>query len=77
MIISIGKKFGSPGVADDLAVICRNKEELNIAINRLEEWSRANEIAVNKKKNGIMIVYNDRRNMNEHRGYRIKIFTSI
>ena len=58
--------------ADDLAVICRNKEELNLVIDKLEEWSRVNEIAVNPKKSGIMIVQNDRRDTDNHRGYPIK-----
>jgi hypothetical protein len=35
--------------ADDIAVICRNREELEKVIDLLEEWSNVNEIAVNKK----------------------------
>ncbi len=38
--------------ADDIAVICRNREELDKVIDLLEESSNVNEIAVNKKKVG-------------------------
>ncbi len=38
--------------ADDIAVICRNRAELDKVIDLLEEWSNVNEIAVNKKKVG-------------------------
>jgi len=36
--------------ADDIAVICRNREELDKVIDLLKKWSNVNEIAVNKKK---------------------------
>jgi len=38
--------------ADDMAMICRNREELDKVIDLLEEWSNLNGIAVNKKKVG-------------------------
>jgi len=52
--------------ADDIAVICRNREELDKVIDLLEEWSNIDEIAVNKKKSGILVIHNDRNDTNQH-----------
>jgi len=51
--------------ADDIAVICRNREELDKLIDLLEEWSNLNEIVVNKKKSGILVIDNDRNDTNQ------------
>lgn len=59
--------------ADDLAVICKNKQELDKVIDILENWATTNEIAVNKKKSGILIVDNDRNNMHQYKGYPIRV----
>ena len=59
--------------ADDLAVICKNKEELDKVIDCLENWATTNEIDVNKKKSGILIIDNDRNNMHRYKGYPIKV----
>jgi hypothetical protein len=40
--------------ADDIAVLCRDRRELNTVIDVVENWSKCNLIAVNKKKSGIM-----------------------
>ena len=59
--------------ADDLAVICKNKQELDKVIECLGNWATVNEIEVNKKKSGILIVDNDRNNMSKYKGYPIKV----
>ena len=59
--------------ADDLAVICKNKAELNKVIDLLEGWATSNEIAVNRKKSGILVIDNDRNDMHHHRGYPVKM----
>jgi hypothetical protein len=68
-----GKAFEVLAYADDLAVICANKEELDRVIDALEEWCKQNEIAVNKGKSGILIIDKDRHNMHKHRDYPIKV----
>ena len=60
------KAFEVLAYADDLAVICRNNDELNIVIDTLEEWSKLNEIEVNRKKSGILIIDQDRHDMVKH-----------
>lgn len=59
--------------ADDLAVICKNKHELDGVIDLLERWATDNEIAVNKKKSAILVIDNDRNNMHSHRGYPVRM----
>ena len=59
--------------AEDLAVICKNKIELDLVIYRLNIWSELNEIAINKKKSGILIIDNYRNDMNEYQLYIFKI----
>ena len=66
------KAFEVLGYADDLAIICKSKKELDIVIDALELWSIENGIEVNKKKSGILIIDNDRNDMHKHRGYPIK-----
>ena len=36
--------------ADDVAIICKNRQELDKVIVLLKNWTTTNEIAVNKKK---------------------------
>jgi len=62
--------------ADDIAVICRNREELDKVIDLLEEWSNVNEIAVNIKKSGILVIDNDSNDTHQHRGYPLKFTMS-
>jgi len=57
---------------DDIVVICRNREELDKVIDLLEKWSNVNEIAVNKKKSGILVIDIDRNDTHQHRGYPVK-----
>jgi hypothetical protein len=59
--------------ADDIAVICKNKQELDKVIDLLEKWATENEIAVNKKKSGILVVDNDKNNMHQYKGYPVKV----
>jgi len=54
-------------------VICRNREELDMVIDLVEEWSNVNEIAVNKKKSGILVIDNDRNDTHQNRGYPVKL----
>jgi hypothetical protein len=46
---------------------------LSKVIDALEKWAEENEIEVNKKKSGILIIDNDRHDMHEFRGYPIKV----
>jgi hypothetical protein len=59
--------------ADDLALICKNGKQLDDAMNILSEWSKNNDIAINKKKSGIMVIDQDRGGRNQINGYPIKI----
>ena len=45
--------------ADDLVIICKNDEELTRGIETLRKWSKANDIMVNEKKSGILILNSD------------------
>jgi len=42
-------------------------------IDLLKKWSNVNEIAVNKKKSGILVIDNDRNDTHQHRGYPDKL----
>ena len=42
--------------ADDLCVLCQDKNELIRVIKRIDLWSRENGINVNRKKSGIFVV---------------------
>jgi hypothetical protein len=67
------KAFEVLAYADDIAVICRNKEELDRVIDALEKWSLENEIAVNKKKSGILTIDKDRHDKHKYREYPMKV----
>jgi hypothetical protein len=51
-----GLAFDVLAYADDIAVLCRNRKELDKVINTVEQWSNRNLIGVNKKKSGIMCI---------------------
>ena len=59
--------------ADDLAVICKNRQELDKVIDLLENWATTNEIAVNKKNSGILVIHNDSNDMHQYKGFPIKV----
>ena len=42
--------------ADDLCVICENRNKLIRVIKNIDKWCNNNGISVNKKKSGIMII---------------------
>ncbi len=44
--------------ADDIAILCRSKEELLKAMDMVEKWGAANGMEVNKKKSGVLPVLN-------------------
>ena len=70
LVISLKEvSFEILAYADDLAFICKNKHELDKVIELLENWATTNEIAVNKKKSAILVVDNDRNNMQQYKGY--------
>ena len=58
--------------ADDLAVMCDGEENLFKAMDIIEKWSGLNDIEVNKKKSGILIIQNQRGNEEHIRGYPVK-----
>jgi len=43
--------------ADDTIAICNNEHELHRSIKLLEEWSTGNEMLINKRKSGILVMY--------------------
>jgi hypothetical protein len=59
--------------ADDLAVICSDEEELLRAMDVLDKWSMENEIMINKKKSGILIVDCQKTERKEIEGYPVKV----
>ena len=65
--------FEALAYADDVAVICKNRQELDKVIDLLESWAITNEIAVNKKKSGILVIDNDRNDMHQYKGYPVKV----
>ena len=58
--------------ADDLAVMCDGEENLFKAMDIIEKWSGLNDIEVNKKKSGILIIQNQKSNEEHIRGYPVK-----
>jgi hypothetical protein len=51
-----GKAYETLAYADDLAIICKDKESLQEVMRTIEAWSEFNGISVNKKKSGILII---------------------
>ena len=51
--------------ADDIILICKDKRELMRGIRFIEEWSRENQLSINKRKSGVMIMNKRRSRMNE------------
>ena len=64
--------FEALAYADDVAVICKNRQELDKVIDLFESWAITNEIAVNKKKSGILVIDNDRNDMHQYKGTLLK-----
>ena len=60
--------------ADDLAIICTGYDELINVMNILDKWSMENEIKINKKKSGILIFKNNRKNYKFINDYPVKSF---
>ena len=58
------------GYADDLCVLCQDKNELLNAIKRIDKWSIENGINVNRKKSGIFVIRGEEENDNVE-GYPI------
>ena len=56
--------------ADDLCVLCQDKNELLRAIKRIDKWSKENDINVNRKKSGIFVIRGEEQNDNVE-GYPI------
>ncbi|MFO0359348.1 MAG: RNA-directed DNA polymerase, partial [Flavobacteriales bacterium] len=48
--------FDVLGYADDIAVICRTRDELENVIRMVESWSKTNSIEINRKKSGILVI---------------------
>ena len=45
--------------ADDIAIICKSKDELLKAMDIIDKWCLKNDVRINKKKSGILILQND------------------
>jgi hypothetical protein len=57
LVIELGSRcYGTLAYADDLAVICKDKNELDISIKAIDKWSENNDILVNRKKSGIFMI---------------------
>ena len=65
--------FEALAYADDIALICKNEDELLKSMDILERWSNNNDIAVNKKKSGILIIDQDRGGKKYIKGFPIKV----
>jgi hypothetical protein len=59
--------------ADDIAIICRDEDELNKVIDTLDKWSSENDIMINKKKSGVMIIDCEKSSRKDIRGYPVKV----
>lgn len=59
--------------ADDIAIICRDEDELNKVIDTLDKWSLENDILINKKKSGVMVIDCEKTSRNDIRGYPVKV----
>ena len=57
---------------DDLAVICDGDSRLFEAMDLIETWAGQNDIEVNKKKSGILVIQNDKNKEKEYRGYLVR-----
>ena len=44
---------------DDLAVLCDGESRIFEAMDLIETWAGHNDIEVNKKKSGILVIQND------------------
>ena len=55
-----------------MAVICDREHRLNEAMDLIETWAGQNDIEVNKKKSGILVIQNDNNKEKEYRGYPVK-----
>jgi hypothetical protein len=51
--------FDTSGYADDLVCLCADLVNLKICIGTLDRWAKKNEIDINHKKSGIMILHRD------------------
>ena len=58
--------------ADDLAAVCDGEENLYKAMDIIEKWAGQNDIEVNKKKSGILVIQNQRSTVDNYRGYPVK-----
>ena len=56
--------------ADDLCVLCQDKNELLRAIKRIDKWSKENSINVNRQKSGNFVIRGEEQNDNVE-GYPI------
>ena len=58
--------------ADDIAVICKDKEELIKAMKLIDQWANENYILINKKKSGILVLCNPTNRDTAIEGYPLK-----
>jgi hypothetical protein len=66
LVIELGSRcYGTLSYADDLAVICKDKNELVISIKAIDKWSDNDDILVNRKKNGIFMITGLRERLKE------------
>ena len=58
--------------ADDIAVICKNKNELLNVMNIIDKWAINNDVLINKKKSGILVLKRQKNNIDNINDYPIK-----
>ena len=64
LITELNEQSTCYAFADDLVVLIRGEDQLNVEIDKVERWSRLNGIDVNKAKSGIMQMRKDARTPN-------------
>jgi hypothetical protein len=57
--------------ADDTAMLCNSREQLENTMIGVDEWCRRNKIAINHKKSGILIFNSDGKDTMDIRGYPV------
>jgi hypothetical protein len=69
--ISEDKCYTTLAFADDTAFMCTDRANLLLIMQTIKEWADENEIEINKKKSGIMIINDDGKDPSDIKGYPV------
>ena len=58
--------------ADESAALCDGEDELHKEMDIIEKWASLNDIVVNKKKSGILVIQNQKSSVDQYSGYPVK-----